>query len=639
MCGICGIVAFGRPPEVQTVERMSAELAHRGPDGVGSFAADDVAFGHRRLAIIDLSDAGIQPFASEDAELQLLHNGEIYNYRELRRELEGHGHRFRSQTDTEVVLRSYEQWGEACVERFNGMWALALWDGRRRRLFCSRDRFGVKPFYYSYRDGRFAFASELKAFRADATISLEPNLGAVRDYLEQGALDHTEETFFAGIRKLAPAHSLVLDANGVRTLRYWSLREHELPDDALGALRELFLDSIRLRLRSDVPIGTCLSGGLDSSAVACSVDHLLRTEVENARPVGDRQRTFTAFFEDEGYDERPYAEAVIGRTRAEPHWISFSADDVVEVLPAIVETQDEPFGSTSIVAQWFVMRSAREAGLKVMLDGQGGDEVLAGYPTYFAYRFADLARRGRFAELARELGAYRRLHGVAAGAALEALVRPLVPERLKMRARVRLKGAAGLAGPALAAAGQPVRTPPWAFPDHLRRRMQLILTQRGLPELLHYEDRNSMAHSLEARVPFLDYRLVELCYSLPPSLLIDRGITKVALRRALGDLLPPVVRDRVDKLGFVTPESRWLRERVGELAAEVFASREFHERGFVDPAVSTRRLEAHRAGSISAGYELWRALNLELWARTFLDPSGGGITPRRAVPASAGAGP
>ncbi len=619
MCGLCGVVAFGRPPEVELVRAMANLLAHRGPDGEGSFAAaPGVAFGHRRLAIIDLSDAGIQPFASDDGQLQLLHNGEVYNYRELRRELEAHGHRFNTATDTEVVLRAFEQWGERCVERFNGMWALALWDGRRERLFCSRDRFGVKPFYYRYADGRFVFASELKAFRADA-LPLVPNLDSVRDYLEQGALDHTDETFFDGISKLAPAHSLTLDAGGLRLERYWSLDEHDVPSDPIEALRELFLDSVRLRLRSDVPVGTCLSGGLDSSAVACTVDHLLKTEVENARPVGDRQQTFTAFFEDVGYDERPFAEAVIAQTRAEPHWVSFSAADVVEKLPSIVESQDEPFGSTSIVAQWFVMRAAREAGLKVMLDGQGGDEVLAGYPTYFAYRFADLARRGQMAELTREVTAYRRLHGVSRAGAREAVLRPRFPERVKRRARVRLKGASGLAGQALSDFGRPVRMPQWAFPDHLRRRMQLILTERGLPELLHYEDRNSMAHSLEARVPFLDYRLVELCFSLSPTLLIDRGITKVALRRALGDLLPPVVRDRVDKLGFVTPEGRWLREGLGDLAADVFASREFSDRGFVDPQVARARLEAHRAGKLNAGYELWRALNLELWARTYLD--------------------
>jgi len=611
MCGLCGVVALGRPPETETVRAMAGALDHRGPDGDGEFSDEGVAFGFRRLAIIDLSDAAMQPFASDDGALRLVHNGEIYNYVELRRELQGRGHSFRTQSDTEVIVRAYEEWGDDCVRRFNGMWALALWDGRKRRLLCSRDRFGVKPFYYRWDDGRLQFASELKAFD-----SLEPHLPAVRDYLEQGYVDHTDETFFAGIRKLPPAHSLVVDERGLRLARYWSLEPREEPADATEEVRELFLDAVRLRLRSDVPVGTCLSGGIDSSAIVCAVDHLLRTEAENARPVGDRQRTFTAFFEERGFDERPYAEAVVDRTRSQPHWITFGSRELVDVLPSIVRTQDEPFGSTSIVAQWFVMRAAKEAGLTVMLDGQGADETLAGYHGYFGPFFADLLRHGQLRELGAELRAYRTLHGAGVGTTAVALARPFLPERVRWAARGRVRGGSALVHPDL-----PSSTHEHANGfdgGYLRRQMHVILTQRGLPELLHYEDRNSMAHSLEARVPFLDYRLVELLFSLGSSELIERGRTKAVLRRALGDLLPPVVRDRVDKLGFVTPEARWLRNGLGELAADVFASREFRERGFVDAAAARRSLERHRSGERTAGFELWRALCVELWAREFL---------------------
>jgi asparagine synthase (glutamine-hydrolysing) len=614
MCGLCGVVALGRPPETETVRAMARALDHRGPDGDGEFGTDGVALGFRRLAIIDLSDAGRQPFASDDGALRLLHNGEIYNYVELRRELESRGHSFRSQTDTEVIVRAYEEWGDDCVRRFNGMWALALWDGRRRRLLCSRDRFGVKPFYYRWDDGRLAFASELKAFHA--VERLEPHLPAVRDYLEQGYVDHTDDTFFAGIRALPPAHSLVVDERGLRLYRYWSLEPREAPADATDEVRELFLDAVRLRLRSDVPVGTCLSGGIDSSAIVCAVDHLLRTEAENARPVGDRQRTFTAFFDERGFDERPYAEAVVERTRSQPHWVTFDSRELVEVLPSIVRTQDEPFGSTSIVAQWFVMRAAKKAGLTVMLDGQGADETLAGYHGYFGPFFADLLRHGQLRELGAELRAYRALHGAGVGTTAVALARPFLPERVRWVARGRVRGGSALVHPDL---------PPSAAEHtngfgggYLRRQMHVILTRRGLPELLHYEDRNSMAHSLEARVPFLDYRLVELLFSLGSAELIERGRTKAILRRALGDLLPPVVRDRVDKLGFVTPEAEWLRNGLGELAGDVFASREFLERAFVDAAAARRLLERHRSGERAAGFELWRALCLELWAREFL---------------------
>ncbi len=593
---------------------MASALDHRGPDGDGSFADDGVAFGFRRLAIIDLSDAGMQPFASDDGTLHLMHNGEIYNYRELRRELEGNGHHFRSQTDTEVIVHAYEEWGDECVRRFNGMWAFALWDGRRQRLFCSRDRFGVKPFYYSWDGGRFAFASELKAFRAVG--ALEPHLPAVRDFLEQGYVDHTDETFFAGIRKLPPAHSLVVDERGLRLNRYWEIEPREVDGDSADAVRELFLDAVRLRLRSDVPVGTCLSGGIDSSAIVCAVDHLLRTEAENARPVGDRQRTFTAFFEERGFDERPFAEAVVTQTRSQPNWVTFDSRELVDVLPSIVRTQDEPFGSTSIVAQWFVMRAAKEVGLKVMLDGQGADETLAGYHGYFGPFFADLLRSGQLRELGAELRAYRTLHGAGVGTAAVALARPFLPERVRWAARGRVRGGSALVHADLpATAAERVN----GFGGgYLRRQMHLILTRRGLPELLHYEDRNSMAHSLEARVPFLDYRLVELLFSLGAHDLIERGKTKAVLRRALGDLLPPVVRDRVDKLGFVTPEAAWLRNGLGGLAADVFASREFRERGFVNAGAARRSLERHRTGERAAGFELWRALCVELWAREFL---------------------
>jgi asparagine synthase (glutamine-hydrolysing) len=620
MCGLCGIVRFNRPPERDTASRMAELLGHRGPDGCGSFEdSRGVAFGHRRLAIIDLSDAGIQPFASDDGALQLLHNGEIYNYRELRVELERLGHRFRSATDTEVVLEAYREWGDECVKHFNGMWAIALWDGVRERLFCSRDRFGVKPFYYRYESGRFVFASELKAFRADPGGRLEPNLHAIRDYVEQGYVDHLPGTFFAGIEKIEPAHSLVLDRHGLRTTRYWALEPTDPPADPAEAVRELLLDSIRLRLRSDVAIGTALSGGLDSSAIACGIDSLLRSGRESAEHVGKHQRTFTVYFGDRGFDERPYAEAVVKSIGAEPRWISFTENELIDALPLVVEAQDEPFGSTSVVAQWFVMRAARDAGVKVMLDGQGGDESLLGYPTTFGYRFADLLAHAKLGELAKEVGAYRRLHGAGLGSAAVALATPFLPATARWRLRARRDGAQRLVHESLRARPPTPERTRSPFGERLRRQYHLILAERGLPELLRYEDRNSMTHSVEARVPFLDYRFVELLYSVSARDLLNGGMTKMILRRAAGDLLPSAVRDRVDKLGFVTPETRFFRGALGEHAAAIFDSRVFAQRGFIDAPEARRRLEQVRAGASSSGGPIWRAVNLELWARAFID--------------------
>jgi asparagine synthase (glutamine-hydrolysing) len=332
--------------------------------------------------------------------------------------------------------------------------------------------------------------------------------------------------------------------------------------------------------------------------------------------VGNRQRTFTAYFEDRGFDERPYARAAVASVEAEPYWITFDGDELVSDLPRIVEAQDEPFGSTSMAAQWYVMRAARQAGLTVMLDGQGGDEVFGGYRGHIGERLADLLTRGKLAALSAELAAFRPALGTRP--LVSALARPFAPERLQRLVRARARGSSALVHDHLRASTDE-HSNESKFSDRLRRYQQLLLQQRGLPELLRYEDRNSMAHSLEARVPFLDYRLVELAFSLSGDELIRGGRTKWILRRALGDLLPPTVADRTDKIGFVTPEGRWFRGPLGDLAADVFASQRFRERGFVDAAAARRRLQRHLRGELNAGFELWRALNLELWAREFLD--------------------
>jgi asparagine synthase (glutamine-hydrolysing) len=617
MCGLCGVVRFGAPAEVETVERMTAALAHRGPDGTGMLARDGIAIGHNRLAIIDTSDAGIQPLTAANGRVLAFHNGEIYNYRELRRELEARGHPFTTQTDTEVVAVAYAEWGPSCVERFNGMWAVAIWDEERRSLFCSRDRFGVKPFYYRHADGRFVFASELKAFAAEGT-ALKPNITTVRDFLDQGFLDHTQSTFFDGIEALAPGTSIVIDQNGLHRSRYWRLEATPPPPDAEEKIRELFLDSVRLRLRSDVPVGSCLSGGIDSSAVVGAAAQLLRTEPGESAQLGSHVQTFTAAFPDAAIDERPYARAVVDFVGGEPHWVELTAADVVETLPAVVYAQDEPFGSTSIVAQWHVMRAARVAGVKVMLDGQGGDEVFAGYHSYFGPWFVDLLRQGRGATLFRELRSFSALPGGGGRAVVREATRALLTDRARWRLRSRIHGAADIMSRELRTAA-PTPPPKLGGRDRLHHALELLLLSRSLPGLLHYEDRNSMAHSLEARVPFLDYRLVEAAYSLEGSELIRNGTTKDVLRRAVAELLPARVRERRDKIGFATPESRWLREDLGSMAADIFASRSFAERGWFEPSGVRRKLEEHRTMKVDAGFELFRALSVELWARRFID--------------------
>jgi asparagine synthase (glutamine-hydrolysing) len=548
---------------------------------------------------------------------RLLHNGEIYNYVELRAELAARGHEFRTGTDTEVILAAYAEWGRDCVRRFNGMWAFVIWDRRRRELFCARDRFGIKPLYYRVDGRRLAFASELKAFKGERG-PLRPNASRVRDFLEHGLVDHTDETLFDGIQSVPAAHVLTFDEHGVRSQRYWRLEPRDGPPDAVEAFRETLFDSVRLRLRSDVSIGTSLSGGLDSSAIACAVDHFMRTEAEVALPVGERQQVFTAYFDEPNLDERRYADDVVAQTGAASHQISFSAEDLIGELPAIVEAQDEPFRSTSIAAQWFVMKEAKRSGIKVMLDGQGGDEVLGGYDGYFGFLFGDLMLRGDVRSLLGEITAYRRLRGVSYARAAGSLLRPFVPEPLQWAARSRLRGGSALLHEELRS--QPTEVPTLAntFPDRFRRQLYLVLTRR-LPELLRYEDRNSMAHSIEARLPFLDYRLVELMFSLDSRYLLEGGRAKVILREAFADVLPQSVRQRTDKVGFGTPEARWLRGPLGRFCAELFSSGACRNRGFVDAKAAETALRTIRDGGGRAGFPLWRAAAVELWAQAFLD--------------------
>jgi asparagine synthase (glutamine-hydrolysing) len=616
MCGIAGVVDFDQAVDAAEAVRMAEHLAHRGPDDRDVWSEPGVALAHRRLSILDLSPNGRQPMPDHTGRYRLLHNGEIYNYVELRYELEAHGHRPRTGTDTEVILAAYERWGRDCVKRFNGMWAFALWDRERRELFCARDRFGVKPLYYRLDGRRLAFASEIKAFRAGG-MPFVANPPLVKAFLEHGLVNHTNETFFRDVYELPPAHALTFSADGIRVDRYWELEPRGPTGDPVGAFRELFFDSVRLRLRSDVTIGTSLSGGLDSSAIACVVDHFMRDNPDVALPVGERQQVFTAYFEDPGLDERPYVEDVVRQTRSKSHAVTFSCQQLIDQLPAIVEAQDEPFRSTSIAAQWFVMQEAQSARIKVMLDGQGGDEVLGGYDGYFGFLFGDLMLRGDLRAFVTEMRAYRRLRSVSRAYVLGTLFRPFAPASIQWTARAKVRGATALLHPELREEPASLPLPTNRFPDRFRRQLYLVLTRR-LPELLRYEDRNTMAHSIEARLPFLDYRLVELMFALEPHHLIHEGRAKVVLRHALADLLPRRVQSRTDKIGFATPEAQWLRGPLGAFASDVLGDRRCRERGFIDANAAQTQLRRVRDGGAS-GLPLWRAVSLELWARAFLD--------------------
>jgi asparagine synthase (glutamine-hydrolysing) len=599
MCGIAGQFALnGGEADAALVGAMAERLAHRGPDGEGTFFSGPVGLAHRRLAIIDLSDEGRQPMGNEDGSLQVVFNGEIYNYRELREELLAAGHRFASATDTEVILHAYEEWGRDCLARFNGMWAFALWDGRRRELFCARDRLGVKPFYYTVAAGSFLFASEIKALRAHPEAGRRPNDRMLMTFLAWGVADHTAETMYDGIFQLPPAHLLVVREGGAGAPeRYWDFAMNDAvrgADDAsaAGRVRELLTDSVRLRLRSDVPVGTCLSGGIDSSTVTALIDDLLRAE--HPESVGDRQRTFSVCFDDPRFDESRHIDVMVAATGVSNRRTTPDTNGLWEDIGRLLYMQDEPFASLSIYAQYCVMRLAHEE-VKVVLDGQGADEQLAGYIAYQAPYIRGLLSRGKVLAALREGFGSARHHGsFLSWAARQFFVRSERRGLLRGQAPEVLRYAGSL--------------------DEVLKRE---VTASNLPLLLHWEDRNSMAFSIEARVPFLDYRLVEYLASLPLDQKIRGGVTKHVLRRAIRGLVPDAVRCRMDKMGFVTPEEAWMKDELAPEILDLFSSPEFARRPYWDAERVLGNYREFLGGKSPYSTEFWRIACAELWLRQF----------------------
>ena len=610
MCGIVGIVGPGVTPEL--VGRMLACEAHRGPDGEDQVVRDGlVGLGHRRLAIIDLSDAASQPMRAPSG-CEVILNGEIYNYIELREELRASGAEFQTTSDTEVLLAAYDRWGRDCLSRLNGMFAFAIYDPRARELFLARDRFGEKPLYYNRTPaGTFLFASEIKALLAHPDVSARPERSEVYRFLRHKQAEHEPATFFQGISALPPAHRLRLPIDGGDPVieRYWSLETRPdggTPSQLVEAYRDLLGNAITIRMRADVPVGSSLSGGIDSSAI---VGYLgLALKVPN-------QHTFSARFPGWPMDEGRYIAEVAGLAGASSHEVQ--PDPTPDDLERVVWHQDQPFGSLSIYAQWAVMRLAREQSVTVLLDGQGADESLGGYHFYFASLFRDLFRRGQWLSLTREMNAYARAHGVNR---LRALAFYALPEPAAAGLR-RLRSGPGIAE-SFSMDQSELRNGHRPLPgaSDLDRSLERTLTETMLPGLLRYADRNSMAFGREVRLPYLDHRLVELSFSLPAALKLHGGWTKRILREAMRDYLPPDVRLRRDKIGYAPPQAAWLRGPLREWASDLLASDAFANREWANAADVRRMWSAFLDGDDSQESDVWRFLSVEGWARTFLDP-------------------
>jgi asparagine synthase (glutamine-hydrolysing) len=590
---------------------MSERIAHRGPDGSRIVVRDDrVGLAHRRLAIIDLSDAAAQPMRSPSGA-EVVYNGEIYNYVELRAELTALGVGFQTESDTEVLLAAYDQWGTACLEYLNGMFAFALYDPRRGMLFAARDRFGEKPFYYHHTaDGQFVFASEIKALLAHPSVPCRPHMGSIFRFLRYKETDRDPDTFFEGIRALAAAHFLTLDVNDghLELHRYWSLADTPIDPrpraELVEGFRDLLASSIRIRLRSDVPVGSSLSGGLDSSAVVGFI----------ARACGvTNQHTFSARFPGHPLDEGRYIGDVVAFTGAIGHEVV--ADPDAAELARTAWHQEQPFLSLSIFAQWSVMRLARDAGVTVLLDGQGADETLGGYHFYLGAHYRDLFRRGRWLRLAREASAYADQNGLRR---LRALSYYALPVEVARQAK-RFVPARGVSRDFVAVHGGMQEALPRAYRDELRQALYASATSTMLPTLLRYADRNSMAFSREVRLPYLDHRLVEFAFALPSELRLQGATTKLILRDAMREYLPDSVRARLDKIGYAPPQRAWLLGPLRDFVGDLVDDRRTADRPWTDVRQLRGAWTAFLAGDPRPESEVVRAVSLELWSRQFLD--------------------
>lgn len=648
--------------------RMSRELRHRGPDDEGFlvvtsaeraiFSGEDtprtvlesqtsyaprekleagwnsptggVALGHRRLSIVDLSPHGHQPMSYRD-RYWIVFNGEIYNHPELREELIGLGHGFSSHSDTEVILAAYAEWGPACLSRFNGMWGFAIYDCVAGTLFLARDRFGVKPLYYRWKNGQFAFASEIKAFATLDDWTAKADRQQFLDFLVWSVIDHTSDTLFAEIKQVAGGHFLLLptakflsasgaafEKPGLQPTRWYELPRADAsliaPTDAVAELRSTLQDAVRLRLRADVPVGSCLSGGLDSSAIVCLMSRQL-----GAMGIAGHLKTFTAGSADRAFDESDYAREVVKASGADGHFVTPDPEILFENLDRLIWHQDTPLISASTVAQWMIFREARKQNVVVMLDGQGADEILCGYRGFFGAYLASLMRGGRYIRWWEEIRALRQHSDFSWLRSLGYTAAYLQPGAVGWLGKFdkRAYSDRGWVAPGCrhAYVADPIRRL-GGRAGSIHEMSTAQVTATNLPMLLHWEDRNSMASSVEARVPFLDFRVVELCLRMEDASKVGGGISKAVLRQSMRGIVPDRVLDRRDKMGFVAAEPLWMkRDRTAEFRRELVGAVEAL-RDIVDPSLLPR-FDEMLAGKRAFDHRYWRVISAARWARIF----------------------
>lgn len=630
MCGIAGKLNFDSASRTERpeIDSMLGPITHRGPDGQGIYLDGPVGLGHCRLSVIDLS-TGAQPMANEDETVWIVFNGEIYNFRELRVRLLAKGHIFRSFSDTEVILHLYEDLGPDCVRELRGMFAFALWDKRKRRLFLARDRVGIKPLYYSQTKEGFLFASELKSILTAPSLARDLNPSAIRTFLAFNYLPG-EATLFSAIRKLLPGHSLTIEDGVVRVAKYWDLefsesRRFESFDAACGELQSLLASTVRDHMIADVPVGVLLSGGVDSSAI-------LAFAVESAGP---KIQTFTVGFDGEGVvDERPYAKLMAQRFGTEHHETTVAAQDFWDFLPDYVRHMEEPVCEPPALALHHVTKLARQRGVKVLLSGEGGDEAFAGYPNYpnmmrlqrWESALGPLARAGGAvaAGVGRLIGNGRLArYGEALGRRLSShyFSRTSGPTAFFISASATFFRPEFLRATASVSPSGIVQNLVDVVSDQpLLNQMLYIDTKTWLPDdLLVKADKMTMANSLELRVPLLDHRVLEFAATLPAEFKVRGNETKRILKTAFSRVLPPEVLNR-RKAGFPVPYAKWLRDDFKDPVADILLSDRAVSRGYFNKHAIVSLLKANENSGRFAK-EVFSLVVLELWHREFADPS------------------
>lgn len=622
MCGIAGIVRFGRNPvKKEEVLKMMQVIKHRGPDDEGVYVDGPIGLGHVRLSILDLSAAGHQPMTDPTGRYTIIQNGESYNYIELREELKSLGYTFQTQTDTEVVLNGYIEWGEAVLERLNGMFAMAIYDKQEQTLFLARDRFGVKPFYYHLSNEQMVFASEIPAILELLQRKPQANDDVIFDYLVFNRTDQTEETFFKDIYKLQHGCSMMLDLKKSYTketlpiCKWYNLAEHvharklEIGDLTFEQAKALYMDlfkkAIEMRLRSDVPWGVCLSGGLDSSAITATIiKELKKPDVHSFSAVyGKNSKADESQFIDEFKGIVPNM-----------HYIYPDAERLFAHLDDYVRIQGEPTPTTSPYALYCILSEASK-NVKVILDGQGSDEALAGYEYIPGLYYKTLFTHLKWGRLAREIIQYARLH--KSWRHVKYMVFFMLPSKMRTKVRVAQRG---YINPVFVNAHKDSVIADKLYGANTMTEMLVNHFEYKLEHLCKWGDRDTMAFGMEGRSPFLDKDLVEYSIAIEDQMKICGGYTKFILREVMKGIMPEKVRLRVDKKGFSVPQDEWFRtEKFQKLVNDILSSESFAKRGYFVPEEAKKLYQRHLSGEINISKDIWKWINLELWFREYID--------------------